>query len=131
YETAFSAYLDQLQPQIARLQEMPFDMLSEVASLLYQGPWVAERVVGAGKIYGHSPEQMLPVIRQVLDVAGQFSAADAFAAQYRLQALKRTAGTIWDRYDVLCVPTAPRHPRIDEVMADPIGVNSEMGVYTN
>src|SRR5690606_32684733 len=29
------------------------------------------------------------------------------------------------------VPPAPRHPRIDEVMADPIGVNSEMGVYTN
>nr|MBF0682333.1 allophanate hydrolase [Pseudomonas sp.] len=131
YEAAFCAYLDRLQPQTARLQEMPFDLLFEVASLLYQGPWVAERVVGARKIYGQQPEQMLPVIRQVLDVARQFSAADTFAAQYRLQALRRKAETIWQRYDVLCVPTAPRHPHIDEVMADPIGVNSEMGVYTN
>src|SRR5690606_29281842 len=96
YEAAFCAYLDQLQPQTARLQEMPFDLLFEVASLLYQGPWVAERIVGARKIYERQPEQMLPVIRQVLDVARQFSAADTFAAQYRLQALKRKAETIWE-----------------------------------
>src|SRR5690606_21973549 len=30
YEAAFCAYLDQLQPQTARLQEMPFDLLFEV-----------------------------------------------------------------------------------------------------
>jgi len=131
YEAAFSVYVDQLQAQAERLEEVPFDMLFEVASLLYQGPWVAERVAGARKIYEQQPEKMLPVIRSVLDVARQFSAADTFEAQYRLQALKRGAEKIWEKYDVLCVPTAPRHPRIDEVMADPIAVNSEMGVYTN
>lgn len=131
YEAAFSACLDQLQVQTSRLEEVSFDTLFDVASLLYQGPWVAERVVGARKIYEQRPEQMLPVIRRVLDVARQFSAADTFEAQYRLQALRRKAEKIWERHDVLCVPTAPRHPRIDEVMADPIAVNSELGVYTN
>jgi allophanate hydrolase len=29
------------------------------------------------------------------------------------------------------VPTAPFHPRLDEVAADPVGVNSRMGTYTN
>jgi allophanate hydrolase len=29
------------------------------------------------------------------------------------------------------VPTATTHPRIDEVAADPIGVNSRMGTYSN
>ena len=33
--------------------------------------------------------------------------------------------------DALLIPTAPEHPTIAEVAADPIGVNSRMGTYTN
>ena len=29
------------------------------------------------------------------------------------------------------VPTAPGHPRFDEVDADPLGVNARLGTYTN
>ena len=36
-----------------------------------------------------------------------------------------------DGVDALMVPTAPMHPRIDEVAADPVGVNSRMGTYSN
>jgi len=36
-----------------------------------------------------------------------------------------------DGVDALVVPTAPMHPRIDEVAADPVGTNSRMGTYTN
>ena len=131
YEQAFTEFSGQLQAQTAQLGEVSFDSLFEVASLLYYGPWVAERVVGARRIYGAQPQSLLPVIRQVLDVAQQFSAADTFAAQYRLEALKREVEKIWQQWDVLCVPTAPRHPRIDEVIQEPIAVNSEMGIYTN
>ncbi|MBS7776732.1 allophanate hydrolase [Acidovorax sp. CCYZU-2555] len=131
YEAAFSDFTAKLQAQTAQLQDISFDTLFDVAELLYQGPWVAERVVGARSIYEQQPEEMLAVVRSVLDVAQRFSAADTFAAQYQLQALKQQADKIWQQWDVLCVPTAPRHPSIDEVQADPIAVNSEMGVYTN
>ena len=131
YETAFADFTTKLQGQTAQLQDISFDTLFEVAELLYQGPWVAERVVGARSIYEQQPDKMLPVVRSVLDVAQRFSAADTFAAQYQLQTLKQQADKIWQQWDVLCVPTAPRHPSIDEVQADPIAVNSEMGVYTN
>ncbi len=131
YEAAFADFCAQLQAQTAQLEAIPFDTLFEVAQLLYHGPWVAERVVGARSIYEQQPEKMVPVVRSVLDVAKRFSAADTFAAQYRLQELKQQADRLWQDWDVLCVPTAPRHPRIDEVMADPMAVNSEMGVYTN
>ena len=33
--------------------------------------------------------------------------------------------------DALMVPPAPTRPRLDEVPADPVGVNSRMGTYTN
>lgn len=131
YEAAFAEFTTKLQAQTAQLQDISFDTLFEVAELLYQGPWVAERVVGARSIYEQQPEKMLAVVRSVLDVAQRFSAADTFAAQYQLQTLKQQADKIWQQWDVLCVPTAPRHPSIDEVQADPIAVNSEMGVYTN
>lgn len=131
YEAAFTAFIERLQPQTAGVQTLAFDTLFEVANLLYYGPWVAERVVGARSIYEQQPEALLPVIQQVLDVHQRFNAADTFAAQYKLQDLKQKAEKIWDMVDVLCVPSAPRHPSIAEVQADPIAVNSEMGTYTN
>lgn len=39
---------------------------------------------------------------------------------------RRAAGT-----GVLLLPTAPEHPTLAEVAADPIGVNSRLGVFTN
>lgn len=131
YENAFSAFLERMQPQTQRVQALPFDALFEVANLLYYGPWVAERVVGARSIYEQQPEALLPVIRQVLDVHRRFNAANTFNAQYQLQDLRQQAEKIWQQWDVLCVPSAPRHPSMAEVEADPIGVNSEMGTYTN
>jgi allophanate hydrolase len=131
YEAAFAATVEHLGAQTAQVQAIDFAPLFEVAALLYDGPWVAERVLGAQRIYREQPEALLPVIRTVLDVAGRFSAADTFAAQYRLQALKQTTEGLWQDWDVLCVPTAPRHPCIDELQAQPIAVNSELGVYTN
>lgn len=94
YEAAFAQFADRLQPQVATLQTLAFDTLFEVAKLLYYGPWVAERVVGARSMY-EQPEALLPVIRQVLDKIQRFNAADTFAAQYRLQALQQEAEKIW------------------------------------
>ena len=131
YDTAFRSFIEALKPQTAQISEQSFATLFEVANLLYYGPWVAERVVGARSIYEQQSEALLPVIQQVLDVHQRFNAADTFAAQYRLQDLKLQAEKIWDAVDVLCVPSAPRHPSIAEVQADPIAVNSEMGTYTN
>lgn len=131
YDVAFNAFMDGLKQQTAQVNPLSFATLFEVANLLYYGPWVAERVVGARSIYETHPEALLPVIRQVLDVHERFNAADTFAAQYHLQDLKVQAEKIWQDVDVLCVPSAPRHPSIAEAQADPIAVNSEMGTYTN
>jgi allophanate hydrolase len=45
--------------------------------------------------------------------------------------LRAVAMAALEGVDALMVPTAPMHPRIDEVAADPVGVNSSMGTYTN
>jgi len=62
---------------------------------------------------------------------GRFSAADAFESQYRLEGARREADAQWARMDVLLIPTVPAHHTVEEVNADPVGLNTRLGRYTN
>ena len=101
--------------------------LLECARLLYQGPWVAERYLAALPLIESNPAALLPVTREIIAGGATPSARDAFRAQYRLQALRRVAETLWSQADVLLLPTAPTHFTIDEVAADPIARNTRTG----
>ncbi len=105
--------------------------LFEVASLLYSGPWVAERYQAIRQVIETTPELLHPVTRKIIGSATAFSAADAFGGLYRLAELRRAADAIWSSIDVLMVPTYPRPRMVADLEADPIGPNSELGTYTN
>src|SRR5690606_14238109 len=63
--------------------------------------------------------------------ARSLSAADAFRGIYALEALKVKVLPLVESVDVICVPTAPAHYRVEEVEADPVGTNTRLGTYTN
>ena len=44
---------------------------------------------------------------------------------------QRATSAVWQQVDLLMVPTAPGHPRLAEVDAEPIAVNAQLGTYTN
>lgn len=113
------------------LVAIDFSPFFEAARLLYQGPWVAERQAAFGEFAARNPEDVLPLLHQILTPADQFSAADVFEFQYRLQALKAQADRILAAFDFALTPTVPTHYRIDQVSADPISLNSNLGTYTN
>lgn len=113
------------------LVPIDFAPLAEVAALLYEGPWVAERHLVAGALLARDAAALDPVVAQVIGRARGFSADDAFAGQYRLRALAARAEAVWSQCDLLLVPSAPRHPTFAEVAADPVGVNAELGTFTN
>jgi allophanate hydrolase len=112
---------------------VPVDMqpLFDVAKLLYEGPWVAERHTVMQALIKAHPEAVNPVVLQVVQAATQHSATDAFEALYQLQSLRRHADALWQHIDVLMVPTAPTCPTLAAVAADPVARNSELGRYTN
>ena len=56
---------------------------------------------------------------------------DAFEAFHRLAEARRAAQLLFRDHDALLLPTAPFCPTLAEVAADPIGVNSRLGTYTN
>ena len=59
------------------------------------------------------------------------SAADAFAAYYRLRALRRALEPTWQRIDALLLPTAALAYPIAAVEAEPVRLNAQLGRYTN
>jgi allophanate hydrolase len=120
--------LEQLGGQPIAIDFAPF---RECAQLLYEGPWVAERYVVLESLLRMTPDAVHPVTRAIVERGKRFSAADAFRAQYRLRELQRYTEAIWDTIDMLVTPTCGTIYRIDEVLADPIRLNTQLGVYTN
>ncbi len=104
---------------------------NETAKLLYEGPFVAERYAAIEAFLTHHADAMVDVTRRIIEGARNFSASDAFNAVYRLAELKRETEPVWSRIDALAVPSVPIFPTLDEVEADPIGVNAKLGTYTN
>ena len=58
---------------------------------LYEGPWVAERTIAARSILSSDPDAIHPVTREIILSGLRPTAIDAFAAFYKLEALRRVA----------------------------------------
>lgn len=127
----YEAALEALVRTGAELVEIDIDPLTEAAQLLYGGPWVAERTAAAGRFLHDHPEAIDPSVRTILQGGLKVSGVEVFAGEYRLAALRRIADEIWARIDMLALPTAPTIYRIAEMRAEPIKLNSHLGLYTN
>lgn len=114
-------------------QAVPLDFspLHATAELLYGGPWVAERHAAVEQVLARTPEAFDPSVRRIVESARSVTATDAFRGLYRLRAAQAETASFWAQADLLMVPTAPGHPTMAEVAADPIGANAQLGVYTN
>ncbi|MBC7957126.1 MAG: allophanate hydrolase [Cytophagales bacterium] len=110
---------------------LDFSPLHATAELLYGGPWVAERHAVVQKLLEQDPKAFDPSVRAIVESARGFTATDAFRGLYKLREAQRDTQAIWQQVDVLMVPTAPGHPSMAEVAADPIGANGQLGTYTN
>ncbi len=131
YDATWAAALERVRADGHTLVPIDFAPLHAVADLLYDGPWVAERHAVVQDLLARQPDALDPTVQRVIGRALGMTATDTFHAMYRLQALRRQLQSLWQQVDLLLVPTAPTHPRFDEVDADPVGVNARLGRYTN
>jgi allophanate hydrolase len=110
---------------------IPFQPLTEAASMLYDSALVTERYHGIRDFFDQHAQAVMEPVRSIIAQGKAYSAADLIAAQSRLRSLAQQATTIWQQIDVLLVPTAPRHYTIAEMQADPVERNRKLGCYTN
>ena len=131
YETAWRAAVQRAQALGWAVVPLDFSSLFEVAALLYDGPWVAERHAVLQGLLEQAPQAVDETVRRVVTRAVGMSATDTFRAQYRLRELQARLRHTWETVDVLMVPTAPGHPTFEAVAQDPVGENAVLGTYTN
>ncbi len=111
--------------------ESDFSPLFEAADLLYYGPWVTERYVAVKTLIENSPESFIDVTRTIIASGKTKSAEDYFNAEYKLKGYRRQADRLMADVAFALTPTTGTIYTIDEVNADPIRLNTNLGYYTN
>jgi allophanate hydrolase len=111
--------------------EFDYAPFAKAASLLYKGPWVAERLAAIRTFLADAPASVDPTVGAIIRGAEKFSAVDSFEAAYALEALRRATIAVWEQADFLLLPTAPTHYTIEQVLAEPFELNANLGTYTN
>ncbi|TQJ39253.1 allophanate hydrolase [Arthrobacter sp. SLBN-112] len=133
----FHRNVDRLQSLGVEIEAIEFDAFLEAARLLYDGGLVAERHAAVGSFLekydaGTAAQAGIdPTVERIIRAAGTVPAHRYVADTAKLEALKSKAMAQLEGFDALLIPTAPFHPTLAEVAADPVGVNSLMGTYTN
>jgi allophanate hydrolase len=130
-EALYQAALAQFAALGAGIVEIDIEPFYAAARLLYEGPWVAERYLTTRALIASSPESLHPVTRQIILAGAHGTAADAFAAFYQLEDLRHVRDHVFGAIDAMLLPTAPTVYTVEQVLADPIGLNSRLGTYTN
>ncbi|WP_163851240.1 allophanate hydrolase [Pseudooceanicola aestuarii] len=128
---SFHGGLHLLEAQGHRIVPLDFTPFHDVADMLYNGAWVAERHSVIADLLARAPEEILPVTRQIIAKAETLSATDAFRGFYRLKDLTRRVEEVMADLDLLCVPTIPTFYSVADLERDPVGPNSNLGTYTN
>jgi allophanate hydrolase len=113
------------------LIEVDISPFLQAAQLLYGGPWVAERFAAVGQFVKDHPNEVHPVVRDIILHGENYSAVDAFNGQYALERLRQETTATWNSVDFLLLPTARDIFRIEDVERDPVAVNSRLGIFTN
>ncbi|GBU12377.1 hypothetical protein AwEntero_09780 [Enterobacterales bacterium] len=106
-EFEFEQALERLTSNGVTLVPIDFTPFRELAEQLYYGAWVAERTVAIGKIFDDMPQAMDPTVRGIVANGLNYSACDAWRAEYLRAELARKINLALEGFDALIVPTTP------------------------
>lgn len=127
----FDAVVQRLRSRGMEVVPVSVAILLDVARLLYDGALVAERAEAFGAFAASHPGSLDPTVGSIVARSGDVVGWEVIRDQHQVLAARRRAEGIFAEGDALLVPTAPLHPTIAAVQADPLGVNSRLGTFTN
>jgi allophanate hydrolase len=108
-----------------------YSPFQECAALLYEGPWISERSSAVGDFIKKNPKEVMPITAKIIENGYSKSAIDYFKASYRLQEIIKKTKSLWEKTDVLMLPTTGTIYTISDIESDPITTNSHLGLHTN
>ncbi|WP_294374446.1 allophanate hydrolase [uncultured Clostridium sp.] len=132
YEKKWKNAVSRIKNLGIEVEYIDYTMFKKAASILYDGPWVAERWKDLGGFVKENPDKIFPVTKIILESGDnkEHTAAKVFEAMHELQKYRSIAAQIL-KDSVLIMPTAGGTYSREEVRNNPIETNSNMGKYTN
>jgi len=130
-EQLFDEAVETLRSTFGEVKRVDFSTFEEASDLLYNGPWVAERLTTVGEFIKENPDDIDLTVRGIIRDGEMYSASDAFDAFHRLERLRKDASAIFETIDALVVPTLGTIYTIEGEQLNPIEINSQLGYYTN
>ncbi|WP_280332293.1 allophanate hydrolase [Nocardia wallacei] len=131
WQVAFDRTVADLRERGVRIVTVDPEPFLAAARLLYDGALVAERYSAVGEFVDTQPDAVDPTVGAIIGKARDIPAHRLVSDLAELQRLRDRAMDSLRDADALLAPTAPIHPTIAEVEADPVAVNSRLGTYTN
>jgi Asp-tRNA(Asn)/Glu-tRNA(Gln) amidotransferase A subunit family amidase len=148
YRELFTQAVETLESCGGQKRDIDYNVLERAGDLLYKGALLHERIACIGEQFlrsstsaangSHDQSSVLhPVTRELFSdaLASSPSACDVFRDQALQTQLTRLAQQSFDTLnggvDVLLVPATVCHPTLDEMAADPLGLNLKLGKFTH
>lgn len=131
-EQKWNRAVERLKKSGVEMEYIEYSMFQKAASILYDGPWVAERWKDLHDFVEKNPGKTFPVTETILRSGGnpEYTAVRMFEALHELQEYKAKARKLLADA-VLIMPTAGGTFTREQVRQEPITTNSKMGLYTN
>lgn len=126
----YAAALERLDVIGCDFEPVDIAPLIEIGSMLYGSALVAERSASVGHAVENGVEGLDPVVASIVARGHEYSAIDAYRAEYELTRLRSAATAMWDSIDVLALPTTATVVSLTDVAEDPFGANELMGRLT-
>jgi allophanate hydrolase len=130
YAALYAQAIEVMRSLGAEIVTFDYRPFREIGALLYEGPWLAERLVSIGAFVDAHPHEVNETVRVLLASAHRHTATDAFAGMHKLKELTRIAEAEWATAHILLLPTAPTIYKVEEMLADPVRLNARLGHYT-
>jgi len=130
-EQQFETVVEACESTFGAVEKIGFSIFEEASDLLYNGPWVAERLTTVGEFIKSNPDDIDLTVRGIIRDGEMYSASDAFEAFHRLEELRTEADALFERIDALVVPTIGTIYTVEGEQLHPLEINSELGYYTN
>lgn len=131
YEALYDAAIERARALGAEIIAFDYAPFRQAAELLYNGPWVAERLAAVKDFIASNAHDFDPTVHTIISGAAKYDAVDAFEGLYKLEALRQKTLVEWQKVDVLMLPTSPTTYTVEAMLADPIAKNGHFGRYTN
>jgi allophanate hydrolase len=130
-EELFYKAVEKFESMGGKAIEIDYEPFNESANLLYSGPWVTERYIAIKDVITKTPEVVEKTVRTIISGGDKIDAINYFESEYTLKKNRKYADKIFSEYEFMLTPTTGTIYTIDEVNADPIQLNTNLGYYTN